>query len=83
MTGAIMLILASLSFRISFTEIPAAATAFINAISESPVMVMLIINLLLLVVGCVMDMGPAIRFFTAHPAAHRRRRDMTPYISAA
>ncbi|TJZ85574.1 TRAP transporter large permease subunit [Paracoccus hibiscisoli] len=63
MTGATMLILASLSFRISFTGMPATATAFIDAISEGPVMVMLILNLLLLVVGCVMDMGPANLFF--------------------
>ena len=64
MTGAIMLILASLSFSISFTGMPATETAFIEPISEGPGMVMLIINLLLLVVGCVMDMGSANLFFT-------------------
>lgn len=39
-------------------------SAIILAISEDPVMVMLIVNLLLLVVGCFMDMGPAILIFT-------------------
>lgn len=63
-SGAIMLMPTSLRFAIAFTGIPAAATAFIDAISEGPGMVMLIINLLLLVVGCVMDMGSAILFFT-------------------
>ncbi|WP_108502564.1 TRAP transporter large permease [Paracoccus indicus] len=67
MTGAIMLLLAAsaaLSFAMAFTGIPAAVTAIILAISEDPVMVMLIVNLLLLVVGCFMDMGPAILIFT-------------------
>ena len=67
MTGTIMLLLAAsaaLSFAMAFTGIPAAVTALILGIAEDPIMVMLIVNILLLVVGCFMDMGPAILIFT-------------------
>jgi tripartite ATP-independent transporter DctM subunit len=67
MTGTIMLLLAAsaaLSFVMAFTGIPAALTALILGISENPIVVLLIINLLLLVVGCFMDIGPAILIFT-------------------
>ncbi|MDQ2695338.1 MAG: TRAP transporter large permease [Pseudomonadota bacterium] len=67
MTGAIMLLLsasAALSFAMAFTGIPAAVTNLILGISSDPVIVLLIINLVLLVVGCFMDIGPAILIFT-------------------
>ena len=67
MTGTIMLLLAAsaaLSFAMAFTGIPAAVTSLILAISQDPIIVMLIINIVLLVVGCFMDMGPAILIFT-------------------
>ncbi|WP_265500011.1 TRAP transporter large permease [Paracoccus beibuensis] len=67
MTGTIMLLLAAsaaLSFAMAFTGIPAAVTSLILTISEDPILVMLIINVVLLVVGCFMDMGPAILIFT-------------------
>ncbi|RMC34953.1 TRAP transporter large permease [Paracoccus alkanivorans] len=67
MTGTIMLLLAAsaaLSFAMAFTGIPTAVTSLILAISEDPFIVMLIINVVLLVVGCFMDMGPAILIFT-------------------
>lgn len=66
-TGTIMLLLAAsaaLSFAMAFTGIPGAVTSLILAISENPIIVMLIINLVLLFVGCFMDMGPAILIFT-------------------
>lgn len=66
-TGAIMLLLAAsaaLSFSMAFTGIPAAITALVLGISDNPVVVMLIINLLLIVIGCFMDIGPAILIFT-------------------
>lgn len=66
-TGAIMLLLAAsaaLSFSMAFTGIPAAVTALVLGISENPIVVMLIINLLLIVIGCFMDIGPAILIFT-------------------
>ena len=67
MTGAIMLLLAAsaaLSFSMAFTGIPAAITSLVLGVSEDPIIVMLIINLLLLVIGCFMDIGPAILIFT-------------------
>lgn len=67
MTGTIMLLLAAsaaLSFAMAFTGIPAAVTSLILGISENPLIVMLIVNIVLLVVGCFMDMGPAILIFT-------------------
>ncbi|EPX75505.1 TRAP transporter large permease [Salipiger mucosus] len=66
-TGAIMLLLAAsaaLSFSMAFTGIPAAVTELVLGISENPLVVMLIINLLLIVIGCFMDIGPAILIFT-------------------
>lgn len=67
MTGTIMLLLAAsaaLSFTMAFTGIPAAVTALILGVSDNPIIVFLIINLLLLVIGCFMDIGPAILIFT-------------------
>ena len=66
-TGTIMLLLAAsaaLSFAMAFTGIPAAITDLIFAISSDPIMVLLIINLVLIFVGCFMDIGPAILIFT-------------------
>ena len=66
-TGTIMLLLAAsaaLSFTMAFTGIPAALSAAILGLSENPAVVMLIINAILLVVGCFMDIGPAILIFT-------------------
>lgn len=66
-TGTIMLLLAAsaaLSFAMAFTGIPAAITNLIFAISSEPIIVLLIINLILIFVGCFMDIGPAILIFT-------------------
>ncbi|MET3600945.1 TRAP transporter large permease [Martelella mangrovi] len=67
MTGTIMMLLAAsaaLSFAMAFTGIPAAVTSLILGISDNPIIIMLVINLLLLVIGCFMDIGPAILIFT-------------------
>ncbi|MBT9385911.1 TRAP transporter large permease [Pseudooceanicola sp. CBS1P-1] len=66
-TGTIMLLLAAsaaLSFAMAFTGIPAAISSLILGLSNNPEVVMLIINAILLVVGCFMDIGPAILIFT-------------------
>ena len=66
-TGTIMLLLAAsatLSFAMALTGIPAAISGLILGISDNPLVILLIINLVLLVVGCFMDMGPAILIFT-------------------
>ena len=67
MTGTIMLLLAAssaLSFAMAFTGIPAAVTALVLGVSENPIVILLVINLALLVIGCFMDIGPAILIFT-------------------
>ncbi|MBE3637939.1 TRAP transporter large permease [Mangrovicoccus algicola] len=66
-TGTIMLLLAAsatLSFAMALTGIPAAISALILGVSENPIVILLIINIALLVIGCFMDMGPAILIFT-------------------
>src|SRR5699024_12816927 len=63
MTGVIMLLIAassSMSFAMSFISIPDALSEFVLSFSENPIIILLIINLLLLLIGTVMDVAPAI-----------------------
>src|SRR5699024_4784177 len=67
MTGVIMLLIAassSMSFAMSFIGIPDALSEFVLGFSENPIIILLIINLLLLLIGTVMDVAPAILIFT-------------------
>lgn len=67
MTGVIMFLLATssaMSFAMAMTGIPAALSAMILGISESPAVIMLAVTIFLLVVGAFMDIGPAILIFT-------------------
>ncbi|MCS2608649.1 TRAP transporter large permease [Halomonas dongshanensis] len=66
-TGVIMFLLAAsaaMSFAMSITGLPAALSSTILGVSENPVIVLLVITLMLLVIGCFMDIGPAILIFT-------------------
>src|SRR5699024_11409280 len=66
-TGVIMLLIAassSMSFAMSFIGIPDALSEFVLGFSENPIIILLIINLLLLLIGTVMDVAPAILIFT-------------------
>ncbi len=45
---------------ITIEQIPAMVTQMMMTVSESPVVILLLINLLLLIVGCFMDTTPAI-----------------------
>ncbi|WP_106475702.1 TRAP transporter large permease [Phytohalomonas tamaricis] len=66
-TGVIMLLLAAssaMSFAMSITGLPAVIANAILGLSEDPIIVLLVITFLLLVVGCFMDIGPAILIFT-------------------
>src|SRR5699024_3784734 len=68
MTGVIMLLIAassSMSFAMSFIGIPDALSEFVISFSENPIIILLIINLLLLLIGTVMDVAPAILIFTS------------------
>lgn len=67
MTGIIMLLIAAsslMSFAMAFTGLPAAITEVVLGISDNPIIILLVINIALLIVGCVMDVAPAILIFT-------------------
>lgn len=67
MTGVIMFLIAAsslMSFAMSFTGMPAAISSFVLGISDNPIIILLIMNIVLLVVGTVMDVAPAILIFT-------------------
>ncbi len=66
-TAVVMLLIGTslaLSWVLSFEDIPQTIAGTLVAISESKIVVLLIINLLLLMVGTFMDMTPAILIFT-------------------
>ncbi|GEK72642.1 MULTISPECIES: TRAP transporter large permease [Halomonas] len=66
-TGVIMFLLAAssaMSFAMSITGLPAALSDAILGLSDNPVIVLLIITAMLLIIGCFMDIGPAILIFT-------------------
>ncbi|WP_210617460.1 TRAP transporter large permease [Mammaliicoccus lentus] len=67
MTGVIMLLIAAssaMSFTMSFIKIPDALSSFVLSISDNPIIILLIINIILLLIGTVMDISPAILIFT-------------------
>jgi len=54
----------SMSWVMAYADIPQAVTAGLLGISDSPWVILLLINLLLLAVGIFMDMTPAVLIFT-------------------
>lgn len=67
-TTAVVLLLVGTSMAMSwimaYVNIPQNVTAALIALSDNPMVVMLIINLILLSVGTFMDMTPAVLIFT-------------------
>ncbi|MBT2785206.1 MULTISPECIES: TRAP transporter large permease [unclassified Halomonas] len=66
-TGVIMFLLAAsaaMSFAMSITGLPSALSSIILGLSDNPAIVLLVITLMLLAIGCFMDIGPAILIFT-------------------
>lgn len=67
-TTAIVLALiatsAAMSWILSYENIPQSISTGLLALSENPIIILLIINLILLVVGAFMDMTPAVLIFT-------------------
>lgn len=67
-TTALVLLLVAMSIAMSWVmtraDIPQTITAVLLNISENPLILLLIINLVLIVVGIFMDMTPAILIFT-------------------
>jgi tripartite ATP-independent transporter DctM subunit len=66
-TAIVMLLIGvsmGMSWIISYENIPQNISASLMSVSNSPVIILLIINLVLLVVGTFMDMTPAVLIFT-------------------
>ncbi len=62
-TAMVLLIIgmaAAFSWLMAFLKVPAALVASMNAISENPYVILLLLNVILLVLGTFMDMGPTI-----------------------
>lgn len=53
-----------MSWVLAFTNIPTALTNMILGISDNPIVILLIMNVLLLIVGTFMDLTPAVLIFT-------------------
>lgn len=67
MTGVIMLLISAsslMSFVMAFTGIPGALSSLVLGISDNPIIILLIINLVLILAGTVIDVAPAILIFT-------------------
>jgi len=67
-TTAIVLALiatsAAMSWILSYENIPQSISAGLLALSDNPIVILLIINIILLIVGAFMDMTPAVLIFT-------------------
>jgi tripartite ATP-independent transporter DctM subunit len=66
-TAIVMLLIGtsmSMSWIMAYENIPQNITAFLLSISDSKIVILLIINLILLFVGVFMDMTPAVLIFT-------------------
>jgi len=66
-TAIVMLLIATstaMSWILSYENIPRDLTAFLLSLTESRVLILLFINLLLLAVGTFMDITPAVLIFT-------------------
>lgn len=66
-TAIVMLLIGasmSMSWALSYENIPQEISTALLALSDNPVVILLIINLLLLFVGIFMDMTPAVLIFT-------------------
>ena len=62
-TAMVLLIIgmaAAFSWLMAFLKVPAALIASMNAISDDPLVVLLLLNVLMLFLGTFMDMGPMI-----------------------
>jgi tripartite ATP-independent transporter DctM subunit len=68
MTTTIVLMLVAtsmgMSWVLSYENIPQGVSDFLLNVSDNPIVILLIINLLLLAVGTFMDMTPAVLIFT-------------------
>ena len=66
-TAVVMLLIAAssaMSWILSYTNIPQELIALMLSLSENPIVILLMINIILLLVGTFMDMTPAVLIFT-------------------
>lgn len=67
-TSAVVMLLigtsTAMSWMLSYENIPQTISQSLIALSENPLLILLIINLILLIVGAFMDMTPAVLIFT-------------------
>ena len=66
-TGMVFLLIGTsiaMAWIFAYANVPAFIDAFIRGVSNNPIIILLIINLILLAVGTFMDMTPAILIFT-------------------
>ncbi len=66
-TAIVMLLIgtsSAMSWILSYENIPQSISETLIALSDNPIVILLIINLVLLVVGIFMDMTPAVLIFT-------------------
>ncbi len=66
-TAIVMLLIATsmaMSWILAFENMPSMAADALLALSENPIIILLIINLILLLVGAFLDMTPAVLIFT-------------------
>ena len=62
-TAMILLIIgtaAAFSWLMAFLRVPASLVAWMNTISDNPIVILLLMNVLMLLLGTFMDMGPTI-----------------------
>ncbi|MEP4076271.1 TRAP transporter large permease [Haloferula sp.] len=66
-TGIVLLLIgtsAAMSRLLTIEQVPQAAASALLAVSDNPLIILLLINLALLIVGIFMDMTPAVLVFT-------------------
>lgn len=66
-TAVVFLLIATsmaMSWILTLEEIPQQVSGFMLGLSDNPIVILLLINILLLVVGTFMDMTPAVLIFT-------------------
>jgi tripartite ATP-independent transporter DctM subunit len=54
----------AMSWLLAYENVPGEMAAFLGGISDNPIIILLLINLLLLAVGIFMDLTPAVLIFT-------------------
>lgn len=66
-TGVIMMVCGaamSVAYYITLAQVPKQLSSLLLSISDHIIVIMLLINLLLLIIGCVMDLAPAVFLMT-------------------